>query len=77
MVNFISDFEGLIILDDLSTPMLECISMNKPFIVIISSINSYTKYSEKFFLDMIKNKFIVFNLKDAQQSINYFIKSLF
>ena len=61
--SLISSFYGLIILDDLSTPMLECIAMNKPFIIIVSRINTNSKFSEKFFQDMIKNKYIVLKKK--------------
>ena len=75
LINFISSFYGLIILDDLSTPMLECIAMNKPFIIIISKINSNNKYAEEFFQNMIKNKYIVFKKEDARQSIECFIKN--
>ena len=75
LTNFLISFYGLIILDDLSTPMLECIAMGKPFIIIISKINTNTKFSEKFFQDMIKNKYIVFKKEDANLAIEYFLQN--
>ena len=72
LINFMSSFNGIIILDDLSTPMLECISMDKPFIIIISKINTNSKKSELFFQEMIKNKYIVFKKEDAIESIKCF-----
>ena len=39
LTSFIKNFNGLIILDDLSTPMCECISLNKPILIIISRVN--------------------------------------
>ncbi len=72
LINFMSSFYGLIILDDLSTPMLECISMDKPFIIIISKINTNSRNSEVFFQEMIKNKYIVFKKEDAIDSIKGF-----
>ena len=69
LTSFIKNFNGLIILDDLSTPMCECIALNKPILIIISRVNENTIDSDIFFKDMKKNKFIVSNLEEANNSI--------
>lgn len=70
--NFIKKFDGLIILDDLSTPMLESIVLNKPILIIISRIDRHTTLGAKFFEKMIKHKYIVYSLKEAKESIKRF-----
>ena len=52
--------------------MCECIALNKPILIIISRVNENTIDSDIFFKDMKKNKFIVSNLEEANNSIKKF-----
>tara|TARA_Y100001933_G_C18884203_1_gene515414 strand:- start:184 stop:1038 length:855 start_codon:yes stop_codon:yes gene_type:complete len=72
LVNFIQYFNGLIVLDDISTPMCECMIFNKPILIVISRINEYSIFANQFFEQMISNKFIVSSVEDAKESIAYF-----
>lgn len=69
---FIKKFNGLIILDDLSTPMVESIVLNKPILIIISRLNRHTQLGDKFFEKMVKNKYIVNSIDEAKKSIQRF-----
>lgn len=70
--NFMKKFDGLIILDDLSTPMLEAIVLNKPILIIISRLDRHTILADKFFAKMTKHKYIVNSIEDAKESIKRF-----
>ncbi len=71
----ISLFNGLIILDDISTAFCECIFLEKPFLVLMNTHYEYTPFARELFWEMENFGYITFTKKDAYKTIKNYLSN--